>query len=204
MQFGVQFFPAVDHTDKSAADYYAESLAIAEEADRLGFSHARTVEHYFTRYGGYSPNPIVFLSAVSQRTQDDAARHRRGAAGVQPSVQARRRDRDARRHFRRAARRRLRARVPAARVPPLRHLARRIAGALPRGPRADRAPAHAGECQPSRPVPCLRERDLAAAPDADAAPKFYIAATQTPKSFEFAGQQGLLADGDPDRADRRR
>jgi len=23
MQFGVQFFPAVDHTDKSAADYYA-------------------------------------------------------------------------------------------------------------------------------------------------------------------------------------
>src|SRR5215204_6005736 len=34
MDFGVQFFPAVDHTDKSAADYYAESLAIAEEADR--------------------------------------------------------------------------------------------------------------------------------------------------------------------------
>jgi alkanesulfonate monooxygenase SsuD/methylene tetrahydromethanopterin reductase-like flavin-dependent oxidoreductase (luciferase family) len=69
MQFGVQFFPAVDHTDKSASDYYAESLAIAEEADRLGFSHARTVEHYFTRYGGYSPNPIVFLTAMSQRTK---------------------------------------------------------------------------------------------------------------------------------------
>lgn len=68
MQFGVQFFPAVDHTDKSAADYFAESLAIAEEADKLGFTHARTVEHYFTRYGGYSPNPIVFLTAVSQRT----------------------------------------------------------------------------------------------------------------------------------------
>src|SRR5262249_48699563 len=48
MQFGVQFFPAVDHTDKDAADYYAESLAIAEEAERLGFTHARTVEHYFT------------------------------------------------------------------------------------------------------------------------------------------------------------
>ena len=30
MQFGVQFFPAIDHTDKSAAEYYAESLAIAE------------------------------------------------------------------------------------------------------------------------------------------------------------------------------
>src|SRR5215470_78422 len=69
MQFGVQFFPAVDESDKSAADYYAESLAIAEEADRLGYSHARTVEHYFNRYGGYSPNPIVFLTAVSQRTK---------------------------------------------------------------------------------------------------------------------------------------
>ena len=69
MQFGVQFFPAVDHTDKSAAEYYAESLTIAEEAETLGFTHARTVEHYFNRYGGYSPNPIVFLSAASQRTK---------------------------------------------------------------------------------------------------------------------------------------
>src|SRR5262249_53889744 len=69
MQFGVQFFPAVDHTDKSAAEYYAESLAIAEEAEALGFRHVRTVEHYFTRYGGYSPNPIVFLTAASQRTK---------------------------------------------------------------------------------------------------------------------------------------
>src|SRR5262249_57701770 len=69
MQFGVQFFPAVDESDKSAADYYAESLAIAEEADRIGYSHARTVEHYFNRYGGYSPNPIVFLTPVSQRTK---------------------------------------------------------------------------------------------------------------------------------------
>jgi alkanesulfonate monooxygenase SsuD/methylene tetrahydromethanopterin reductase-like flavin-dependent oxidoreductase (luciferase family) len=69
MQFGVQFFPAIDHTDKSAAQYYAECLTIVEEADRLGYSHARTVEHYFTRYGGYSPNPIVFLTAISQRTK---------------------------------------------------------------------------------------------------------------------------------------
>src|SRR6267143_4895545 len=69
MQFGVQFFPAINPAEKGASDYYAESLAIAEVAERLGFTHARTVEHYFTRYGGYSPNPIVFLSAVSQRTK---------------------------------------------------------------------------------------------------------------------------------------
>ncbi|HEY7246366.1 MAG TPA: LLM class flavin-dependent oxidoreductase [Xanthobacteraceae bacterium] len=69
MEFGVQFFPAVDHTVKTASDYFTDSLSIAEEAEELGFTHARTVEHYFERYGGYSPNPIVFLAAVSQRTK---------------------------------------------------------------------------------------------------------------------------------------
>ena len=72
MQFGVQFFPAVDHTDKSAADYFAESLAIAEEADTLGFTHARTVEHYFTRYGGYG-SPETFTDGLVVATWVGAA-----------------------------------------------------------------------------------------------------------------------------------
>jgi alkanesulfonate monooxygenase SsuD/methylene tetrahydromethanopterin reductase-like flavin-dependent oxidoreductase (luciferase family) len=29
----------------------------------------RTVEHYFLPYGGYSPNPVVFLAAAAQHTQ---------------------------------------------------------------------------------------------------------------------------------------
>src|SRR5690349_10139046 len=69
MQFGLQFFPSVAPAQKSAKEYFAESLALAEEADALGFTHARTVEHYFESYGGYTPNPIVFLSALSQRTR---------------------------------------------------------------------------------------------------------------------------------------
>jgi alkanesulfonate monooxygenase SsuD/methylene tetrahydromethanopterin reductase-like flavin-dependent oxidoreductase (luciferase family) len=69
MQFGVQFFPVVSPNDKSAAAYFAESIALAERAEKLGFTHARTVEHYFERYGGYSPNPIVFLSAIASRTK---------------------------------------------------------------------------------------------------------------------------------------
>src|SRR5256885_4230269 len=67
MQFGVQFFPSIGPRDKSPLDYFAQSLTIAEEAEALGFTHARTVEHYFERYGGYSPNPMVFLAALSQR-----------------------------------------------------------------------------------------------------------------------------------------
>ena len=68
MQFGAQFFPAIDPAEMPAARYFRESLAIAEEGEKLGLTHARIVEHYFHPYGGYSPNPIVFLSALSQRT----------------------------------------------------------------------------------------------------------------------------------------
>lgn len=68
MQFGVQFFPDVKPEEKSAADYFRDSLDIAAAADRLGYSHVRIVEHYFHYYGGYSPNPIVFLAAAAQRT----------------------------------------------------------------------------------------------------------------------------------------
>jgi len=69
MRFGVQFFPDVRPQEKSAEAYFREALDLAEEADRLGFSHIRIVEHYFHHYGGYSPNPIVFLAAAAQRTR---------------------------------------------------------------------------------------------------------------------------------------
>jgi alkanesulfonate monooxygenase SsuD/methylene tetrahydromethanopterin reductase-like flavin-dependent oxidoreductase (luciferase family) len=69
MEFGVQFFPDVKPEQKSARDYFRESLVIAEEAEKLGFTHLRMVEHYFHYYGGYSPNPMLFLAAAAQRTK---------------------------------------------------------------------------------------------------------------------------------------
>jgi alkanesulfonate monooxygenase SsuD/methylene tetrahydromethanopterin reductase-like flavin-dependent oxidoreductase (luciferase family) len=69
MEFGIQFFPDVSPAEKSARDYWTESLTLAERGDRMGFGHVRTVEHYFHPYGGYSTNPIVFLSAAAQRTK---------------------------------------------------------------------------------------------------------------------------------------
>ncbi|HEY8872033.1 MAG TPA: LLM class flavin-dependent oxidoreductase [Stellaceae bacterium] len=69
MQFGVQFFPDVMPQEKSAENYFREALDLAEEADRIGYTHIRIVEHYFHYYGGYSPNPIVFLAAAAQRTR---------------------------------------------------------------------------------------------------------------------------------------
>ncbi len=69
MEFGMQFFPAVGPKQKSGRQYFDECLRLADLADEYGYTHVRTVEHYFHPYGGYSPNPIVFLSALSQRTK---------------------------------------------------------------------------------------------------------------------------------------
>jgi alkanesulfonate monooxygenase SsuD/methylene tetrahydromethanopterin reductase-like flavin-dependent oxidoreductase (luciferase family) len=69
MQFGVNFFPSLGPAEMPAARYWNEALDLAEHADRLGYHHIRTVEHYFEPYGGYSPNPIVFLAAAAQRTK---------------------------------------------------------------------------------------------------------------------------------------
>jgi len=69
MQVGIQFFPDIGPAEKSARDYWQEALRLVGLVDRYGYSHVRTVEHYFHPYGGYSPNPIVFLAAAAQITR---------------------------------------------------------------------------------------------------------------------------------------
>ena len=69
MEFGIQFFPSVGPETKPAAQYFDECLKLCDLMDDYGYSHVRTVEHYFLSYGGYSPNPMVFLTAASQRTK---------------------------------------------------------------------------------------------------------------------------------------
>jgi len=68
VEFGLQFFPCVGPADKSAGQYWQEALALVKLCDELGYSHVRTVEHYFRPYGGYSPNPLTFLSAAAMCT----------------------------------------------------------------------------------------------------------------------------------------
>lgn len=70
MEFGIQFFPDVTPEQKSAKQYFEEALHLVGLCDFLGYTSVRTVEHYFHPYGGYSPNPIVFLTAASQRTKN--------------------------------------------------------------------------------------------------------------------------------------
>lgn len=67
--FGINFFSSVRPEQKSARQYFDEALHLSVLADQLGYSHVRTVEHYFRPYGGMTPNPIVFLSAVAALTR---------------------------------------------------------------------------------------------------------------------------------------
>src|SRR5436309_10157678 len=69
MKFGIDYFPDVHPDRVSGQQYFADVLDLAEEADRLGYDSVKIVEHYFTSYGGYSPDPCVFLAACSQRTR---------------------------------------------------------------------------------------------------------------------------------------
>ena len=69
MQVGIQFFPDVGPAVKSARDYWQDALHLVGLVDRYGYSHVRTIEHYFNEYGGYSPNPLVFLAAAAQITR---------------------------------------------------------------------------------------------------------------------------------------
>jgi len=69
MEFGIQFFPDIGPDVQSGEDYWSDALRLVDLCDELGYTHVRTVEHYFQPYGGYSPNPIVFLTAASQRTK---------------------------------------------------------------------------------------------------------------------------------------
>jgi alkanesulfonate monooxygenase SsuD/methylene tetrahydromethanopterin reductase-like flavin-dependent oxidoreductase (luciferase family) len=69
MEFGIQFFPDVRPDQKSPRDYFDESLKLVDLCDPYGFTHVRTVEHYFESYGGYSPNPLLFLTACAGRTK---------------------------------------------------------------------------------------------------------------------------------------
>lgn len=69
MDFGIHFFPTEGPDTKAAAQYFHDCLELVGLCDELGYSHVRIVEHYFTPYGGYSPNPLTFLAAASQRTR---------------------------------------------------------------------------------------------------------------------------------------
>jgi alkanesulfonate monooxygenase SsuD/methylene tetrahydromethanopterin reductase-like flavin-dependent oxidoreductase (luciferase family) len=190
MQFGVQFFPDVTPRQKSAQDYFREALDLAEEADRLGYSHIRIVEHYFHHYGGYSPNPIVFLAAAAQRTRQarlvtgavlPVFNHPLKLAGeiaMLDAISGGRLDVGLARAFLPHEFRRF-GRSPDESVARFREGIEQLDLLLTGENVSHRGRFHTIENTTSLPRPTQRPR-----------PKFYVAALNTPESFEFAGRMG--------------
>jgi alkanesulfonate monooxygenase SsuD/methylene tetrahydromethanopterin reductase-like flavin-dependent oxidoreductase (luciferase family) len=69
MRHGLSFLPDATPSEKSAADYFGDAMALAVEADRAGLASVKMTEHYLRAYGGYCPSPLAFLAAVAARTQ---------------------------------------------------------------------------------------------------------------------------------------
>jgi alkanesulfonate monooxygenase SsuD/methylene tetrahydromethanopterin reductase-like flavin-dependent oxidoreductase (luciferase family) len=190
MQFGVQFFPNFHPKDKSPAEYFAQSLAIAEEAEALGYSHARSVEHYFERYGGYSPNPITFLAAVAARTKTmrlvtgavvpafNNPLKLAGEIAMLDAISSGRFDVGFARAFLPHEFRRFRI-SPDESVARFREGLEQIDLLLTQENVSHHGRFHSFDDVTSLPRPTQKPR-----------PKFYIASTRTADSFEFAGTQG--------------
>ena len=70
MQFGLNFFPCVSPQQKPAEQYFREAMHLCRLTDELGYTHIRQVEHYFKPYGGYSPSPLLFLTAAAMCTKN--------------------------------------------------------------------------------------------------------------------------------------
>jgi alkanesulfonate monooxygenase SsuD/methylene tetrahydromethanopterin reductase-like flavin-dependent oxidoreductase (luciferase family) len=195
MQFGVQFFPDVRPEEKSAEAYFSEALDLAEEADRLGYSHIRIVEHYFHYYGGYSPNPIVFLAAAAQRTRRarlvtgavlPAFNHPlklAGEIGMLDALSHGRLDVGFARAFLPHEFRRF-GRSPDQSVARFREGMEQVDLLLTGENVTHRGQFHTILNTTSLPRPTQQKR-----------PKFYVAALNTPDSFEFAGRMGYSVMG---------
>ncbi|MGW0910049.1 LLM class flavin-dependent oxidoreductase [Streptomyces sp. NPDC002853] len=69
MNYGISLLPDCRPEVRSAPEYFADVLRVAELGDELGFSHIKMTEHYLHSAGGYCPSPLAFLSAVAARTQ---------------------------------------------------------------------------------------------------------------------------------------
>ena len=67
MEFGISFFPNVGEAEKLGWDYWNEALSLVDLCDSLGYTHVRTVEHYF------------HATAVTARTRLCFCRPRRSA-----------------------------------------------------------------------------------------------------------------------------
>lgn len=69
MKFGLSFLPDANGKELSAESYYRTALNLVKLADNAGMSTIKMTEHYLHPYGGFCPDPTVFLAAVASCTK---------------------------------------------------------------------------------------------------------------------------------------
>ncbi|MHA6720533.1 LLM class flavin-dependent oxidoreductase [Sphingomonas sp. RS6] len=69
MKFGLSLLPDAAPGEKSPVDYYRDAMAMSAMADDGGMHTVKMTEHYGHPYGGYCPDPLMFLVAVAQTTR---------------------------------------------------------------------------------------------------------------------------------------
>ncbi len=190
MQVGIQFFPDIGPDREVRPRLLAGSAAPGRPGRSLRLQPRPHHRALFQCLWRLQPEP----DRVPRRRRAGHAKrapgHRRGAAGLQPSAEAGRRDRDARRAVRRPARCRLRPRLPAARVRPFRRGAGRKPGAFRRRHGAG-APAAGGRTSPAAGrFHSFRNVTSLPRPTQQPRPPFYVAALASKESFERAGAAG--------------
>ena len=186
---GFGSFPTCGPRNARPSSIFREALDIAEEADRSG-SRISVSSSIIFYYGGYSPNPIVFLAAAAQRT----TRARLVTGAVLPAfnnplklageiamldaISGGRLDVGFARAFLPHEFRRF-GRSPDESVARFREGIEQVDLLLREESVTHRGRFHQIENTISLPRPTQRPR-----------PPFYIAALNTPESFEFAGRMG--------------
>lgn len=69
MEYGLSFLPDIDNKNYTAADYFKNALKLSAYADQAGLNTIKMTEHYLHPYGGYCPDPLMFLASVAAQTQ---------------------------------------------------------------------------------------------------------------------------------------
>lgn len=69
MKFGLSFLPDADPASKSSLDYFDDVINLSVMADRAGLHTIKMTEHYLHPYGGYCPDPLMFLASIARKTQ---------------------------------------------------------------------------------------------------------------------------------------
>ncbi len=65
---GLNFISSTPLDSVASERWFSDALTLVRDAEEMGWSHVKAVEHYLYDWGGACPNPCVFLAAAAAIT----------------------------------------------------------------------------------------------------------------------------------------